>query len=67
MFHHVKVKPNDKNALKFLWWTNGDFSQLAEVYRMTVHLFGAKSSPSCAAFALKHASKYSKTSFLSRP
>ncbi|XP_042858061.1 uncharacterized protein LOC122244267 [Penaeus japonicus] len=53
MFHQVKVRPNHRNLLRFLWWNNGDlYSNLME-YRMTVHLFGATSSPSVANFALK--------------
>lgn len=53
MFHQVQVAPRDRDALRFLWWTNGDMESEPAVYRMTVHLFGAKSSPSCAAFCLR--------------
>ena len=53
MFHQVRVAPHDRDALRFLWWPGGDLNIEPEVYRMTVHLFGAKSSPSCAAFCLR--------------
>jgi len=53
MFHQVKVSPNDSDALRFLWWPNGDLDITPKVYRMVVHLFGATSSPSCATFALR--------------
>ena len=53
MFHQVKVNPEDRSALQFLWWPDGDVDKRPEVYRMTVHLFGATSSPSCASFCLK--------------
>ena len=53
MFHQVKVNPEDRSALQFLWWPDGDVDKRLEVYRMTVHLFGATSSPSCASFCLK--------------
>ncbi|XP_028410467.1 uncharacterized protein LOC114533081 [Dendronephthya gigantea] len=53
MFHQVKVKPEDCNALRFLWWPEGDFSKQPVEYQMTVHLFGATSSPSCCSYALK--------------
>ena len=53
MFHQVKVDPVDRSFLKFLWWPDGDMSQRPRVYRMTVHLFGAASSPSCSSFCLK--------------
>lgn len=49
MFCHVRVAEADKDFLRFLWWPNGDMT--AE-YRMTVHLFGAVSSPSCAGYPL---------------
>ena len=55
MFYQVKVACNDRNSLRFLWWPNGEVKQQPEIYKMTVHLFGATSSPSCAAFALRQA------------
>lgn len=42
-----------RDLLRFLWWEDGDFSKDPIEYRMTVHLFGATSSPGCANFALK--------------
>ena len=53
MFHQVKVRSEDMDSLKFLWWRDGDISLEPEIYRMTVHLFGAVLSPSCATFALR--------------
>ena len=53
MFRQVKVRPDDRNALRFLWRTDGDLSKQADEVQMTVHLFGGTSSPSCANFALR--------------
>ena len=53
MFHQVKVPERDCDALRFLWWENGDLASDPKEYRMKVHLFGATSSPSCAGFALR--------------
>lgn len=53
MFHQVKVNPEHRNFLCFLWWENGNLDSEPTEYRMTVHLFGATSSPGCANFALK--------------
>ena len=62
MFHQFKVQESDRNYLRFLWWKNGDLSMQPRVYRMTVHLFGAASSPGCANYGLKHLAKeYSLT------
>ena len=53
MFHQVKVPRADRDLLRFLWWPEGDVNKPAKAYRMTSHLFGAKSSPSCANYALQ--------------
>ena len=53
MFYQVKVTENCRNLLRFLWWEDGDKSKEPQEYRMTVHLFGATSSPGCSNFALK--------------
>ena len=53
MFHQVKIPATDVDFLRFLWWPGGDTTQALREFRMTVHLFGAVSSPSCANFALK--------------
>lgn len=59
MFHQVYVDPPDRDALRFLWWPEGDLQKEPEKYRMVKHLFGVTSSPSCANFCLqKTASSY---------
>ncbi|XP_078493996.1 uncharacterized protein LOC144749513 [Ciona intestinalis] len=57
MFHQVYVNSNDCDAFRFLWWENGDYTKQPLSYRMTVHIFGATSSPSCASFALRRTAK----------
>ena len=53
MFHQFHVNQEHRNLLRFLWWMDGDLNSEPTTYRMTVHLFGAVSSPSCANFGLK--------------
>ena len=53
MFFQVKVREEDQSLLRFLWWQDGDIEKEPEEYCMTVHLFGAGSSPACANYALK--------------
>ena len=60
MFHQVKVPHKDQDLLRFLWWRDGNIERPLEEYRMSVHLFGATSSPTCASFALKKAIEESK-------
>ena len=55
MFHQVRVPLTDQQSLRFLWYEDGDFSKDPSIYCMTVHLFGARSSPTCASFALRRA------------
>ena len=57
MFHQVSVAPQDRDAFRFLWWPEGDVREDPMPYRMTVHLFGAKSSPSCATFCLRETAR----------
>jgi len=57
MFHQIKVTPQHRDALRFLWWRGGDPSQRPSTYRMAVHPFGGVWSPSCAAFSLQRALK----------
>ena len=39
MFYQVKVSPQHRDALRFLWWKDGDPQKEVETYRMTVDLF----------------------------
>lgn len=39
--------------LHFLWRPDGDITQDLREYRITVHLFSAVLSPSCASYALR--------------
>ena len=55
MFHQVHVNKEHRDLLRFLWWEQGDTSKEPTEYRMTVHLFGATSSPGCANLALRTA------------
>ena len=54
-FHQVFVDENDHDAFRFFWFPNNDLEQSPADYRMDVHIFGAMSSPSIAAFALRRA------------
>ena len=50
MFLQVKVLPADCKVLRFLWRYNVD--EEIGVYEHSRHVFGAKSSPTCANYAL---------------
>ena len=63
MFHQVNVKEQDREALRFLWWPEGDLSKEPVEHQMTVHLFGATSSPSCCSYALKKTAEDNKQDF----
>ena len=63
MFHQVHVTEEHRDMLRFLWWEGGDMSKDPVDYRMTVHLFGATSSPGCANFALKRTAQDNEEEF----
>ena len=65
MFHQVHVTQRDRDALRFLWWPNGDLCRDPQDYRMTVHLFGRNWSPSCCNFALRQTAEDNQLAFTS--
>ena len=65
MFHQVHVTQRDRDALRFLWWPNGDLCRDPQDYRMTVHLFGGNWSPSCCNFALRQTAEDNQLAFTS--
>jgi hypothetical protein len=61
MFHQVRVPEADQDLLRFLWWPDGNLKAEPQEYRMTVHLFGATSSPSCCNYALRRIAQDNQT------
>ena len=53
MFYQVKVPEHHRKFIRFFWWPESDLMREPREYEMSVHLFGALSSPSCANFALR--------------
>ena len=53
MFHQFYVSKNHRDYLRFLWWEDGNIDNDPAVFRMKVHIFGAKSSPGCCNYGLK--------------
>lgn len=51
MFYQVKVSENHRDNLRFLWID--PLTKKTTEFRLTVHVFGATSSPSVANYALK--------------
>jgi len=62
MFLQVRVKPESRDVLRFLWWDKDDDVE-PKVYRMTSHLFGGTWSPSCASYALRRTAEDHKSEF----
>jgi hypothetical protein len=62
MFYQFRVSAMHRDYLRFLWWEEGDLNTAPVDFRMTVHLFGATSSPGCANFCLKHIAEKSSLS-----
>ena len=54
MYYMVKVLESDADYLRFLWYKKNNLDSVPKQYRLRVHVFGVKSSPSVANFALQH-------------
>lgn len=63
MFHQVKVAEEHRDYLRFLWWPQGKLEEDLVEHRMTVHLFGAVSSPSVACLALRKTAEDNHVNF----
>lgn len=63
MFHQVRVNEEHRDYLRFLWWDQGDTSKDPVESRMTMHLFGAGSSPGCTNLALKTTAEENERKF----
>ncbi|XP_064639787.1 uncharacterized protein LOC135495255 [Lineus longissimus] len=57
MFHQVRVRPADRDVLRFLWWQDGNPANPPVICRMVSHVFGGIWSPSCCGYALRQASE----------
>ena len=62
MFHQVKVKTEDEDSLRFLWWS-GSVDDPPEEYVMTVHIFEATDSPCSANSTLKRTAEDNANDF----
>ena len=60
MFYQVLVKPEHRNALRFLWWPDGELDKPAQEFRMKVHLFGGIWSPCASTYALRYVADMQK-------
>ena len=63
MFLQVRVPPDQRDTLCFLWWDDNDLAKPPEHYQMTNHLFGGAWRPSAANFALRHVAKENQEPF----
>ncbi|XP_013415996.1 uncharacterized protein LOC106177694 [Lingula anatina] len=52
MFHRVLCLKTDRDCLRFLW-SDDLLIEQPDMFQMCVHPFGAKSSPTCANYALR--------------
>ncbi len=63
MFYQFRVNSQHRDYLRFLWWDSEDYSKEPVEYRMTVHLFGATSSPGCSNFGFKRTADDNQAEF----
>jgi len=63
MFFQVKIPPNQRSYMKFLWFKDHDVTKEITEHQMTCHVFGATSSPSCCNYALRRTAEDNKQHF----
>ena len=63
MFHQVKLKPYDADAVRFLWKEDPSSTYPPDHYQMFVHIFDATDSPCFAAYALRKAAMDQREEF----
>ena len=63
MVHQLFIASEDRGAFCYLWWPNGDISREPKTFQMLVHVFGTKSSPSVAGYALRTSAKDNERDF----
>ena len=51
MFLQVQVPERDKSCLRFVW--QATMNEPVQIYEYQLHVFGSKSSPTCASYALR--------------
>ena len=61
MFHQVKLPPDSVISLRFLWFKEDDLDGEIEELEFFVHVFGVKSSPPAANYAVKQTAKDNKS------
>ena len=62
MFYQVAVNTKDADSLRFIW-TDDIFSDNVYTMQMLVHVFGARSSPTCANYALQRTARDNQRNF----
>ena len=63
MFHQVRVSSEDADSLRFLWKEDITSDDPPDVCQMLVHIFGAKSSPTCANYAVQRTARDNREHF----
>ncbi|KAF4514212.1 UNVERIFIED_CONTAM: hypothetical protein B566_EDAN019445, partial [Ephemera danica] len=63
MFLQVSIPVCDRNMFRVLWWPTRDLTADPVEYQLTVHPFGARSSPFCAAYALQRTADKFQTKY----
>ena len=65
MFHQVKIPDDQCSFLRFLKWEDCDTKKDIIDYKITAHVFGGATSPSCSNFALRKTASDKRDEYLS--
>ena len=63
MFYHIRMPPEKRSYLKFLWWKKSNTREEIIDLEMCAHVFGGTSLPSCSNYALRCTAADNKRQF----
>ena len=63
MFYQDEVRKDHRRFLRFYWWDTDDLDRSPVAFQMTVHLFGATSSPGCVNYSLRRIAEDHRAEF----
>ena len=65
MFYQVRIPPEQRSYLMFLWWKNSNTKEEIIDLKMCAHVFGSFSLPSCSNYALRRTAADNERQFRS--
>ena len=66
MLYQVRIPPEQRSYLRFLWWKNSNTKEEIIDLKMCAHVSGSTSLPSCSNYALRCTASDNERQFRSK-